>query len=254
MRTSVTRQGPIGLTRAAAAYLMVIFLPLAVPAIGFAQTCGGSGNPPCSGTFLNGYYDTAERSSDNGTGTGDNILRLNNPTRGNGTLCAMIYVFDDDEEMGECCGCPLSPDKLLALSVKGDLTSNWAVFGPEGLDNDSGVIDIISATPDHTTGEPPCSSAQGCNGGCDPTNSPAAATIVPTPHLKGYILHTQRLAEAPLDGAGRGPVTTNLTEVPLADSGDATPGTLTYLAAQCGAIIGGSSGGGVCDCGVAGTE
>ena len=50
-------------------------------------------------------------------GAGDNILRLINPNgAANGnlagaqeqTVCAMIYVFDDDEEMGECCGCPLS--------------------------------------------------------------------------------------------------------------------------------------------------
>src|SRR5271155_5784404 len=23
-----------------------------------------------------------------------------------GQVCAMIYVFDNDQEMGECCGCP----------------------------------------------------------------------------------------------------------------------------------------------------
>src|SRR5580704_6629129 len=47
---------------------------------------------------------------DNG-GNGDNILRLINPN-GNanpsfgpiGEVCAMIYVLDDDQEMGECCG------------------------------------------------------------------------------------------------------------------------------------------------------
>lgn len=47
----------------------------------------------------------------------DPVIRLINPNgAANGnlagakeqTVCAMIYVFDDDEEMGECCGCPLS--------------------------------------------------------------------------------------------------------------------------------------------------
>jgi hypothetical protein len=49
-------------------------------------------------------------------GNGDNILRLishnGNANAAFGAVtdaCAMIYVFDDDEEMGECCGCPLSP-------------------------------------------------------------------------------------------------------------------------------------------------
>jgi hypothetical protein len=49
-------------------------------------------------------------------GHGDNILRLINPN-GNANrsfglvkiVCAMIYVFDDDQDMGECRGCALSP-------------------------------------------------------------------------------------------------------------------------------------------------
>jgi hypothetical protein len=39
--------------------------------------------------------------------------------------CAMIYVFDDDEEMVECCGCPLSSADVQYFSVAHDLTANW---------------------------------------------------------------------------------------------------------------------------------
>lgn len=153
MSMSKRRRVSLELISAAALFAIV-----AMPAAVGAQTCGGEGNPPCSGTFLNGYYDTAEPPAQNGSGAGDNILRLNNPTRANGTLCAMIYVFNDDEEMGACCGCPLSPDKLLSLSVQQNLTSNW-VISP-GI-TDAGIIDIISATPDHTNQAPPVSLKRG---------------------------------------------------------------------------------------------
>ena len=33
-------------------------------------------------------------------------------------VCAMIYVFDDDEEMGECCGCPRARRSLATFSVR----------------------------------------------------------------------------------------------------------------------------------------
>ena len=39
--------------------------------------------------------------------------------------CAMIYVFDNSEEMGECCGCPITPAQRLSFSVEHNLLSNW---------------------------------------------------------------------------------------------------------------------------------
>ena len=51
----------------------------------------------------------------NTTGEGDNIIRLINPNGAANsnlagaqpqTVCAMLYVFDANQEMGECCGCP----------------------------------------------------------------------------------------------------------------------------------------------------
>jgi hypothetical protein len=246
MSMSMRRRVWLELIGAAALFAIVAIV---LPAIALAETCGGSGSSPCSGTFLNGYYDVVEPAAQNGSGAGDNILRLNNPTRANGTLCAMIYVFDDDEEMGECCGCPLSPDKLLSLSVRQNLTSKWVISQD---DTNAGVIDIISAIPDQKTTNPPCSSAAGCNGGCDPTNLP---TIVPTPHLKGYLLHNQQLAVSAAGLFGfRVGQSINLTEVPLADSGDPSPAELGFLQGECGKIIANGVGNGVCSCGPAGVE
>jgi hypothetical protein len=72
------------------------------------------------GEVLWTYFDTTGPD-----GNGDNILTLINP---NGSAnpelvddspdaCAMIYVFDDDQEMGECCGCPISPAGIETWSV-----------------------------------------------------------------------------------------------------------------------------------------
>jgi len=41
-------------------------------------------------------------------------------------LCALIYVFDAGQQMQECCGCPVSSNGLLILSVSHDLTSRAA--------------------------------------------------------------------------------------------------------------------------------
>ena len=116
----------------------------------------------------------------------DNIIRLINPNgAANGnlagakpqTVCAMIYVFDDDEEMGECCGCPLSSAQLATFSVVNNLNSNWGVGpGTEG----NGAIAIVAAAQNAPIAIGSSSNSQGCaitqsgacNLGCDPTNTP----------------------------------------------------------------------------------
>ena len=79
--------------------------------------------------------------------SGDNIIRLVNPNGGaDGNLagvkpqpvCAMIFVFDDDEEMGECCGCPLSSAQLATFSVIQNLTSNWGIRVARGRNRRAG--------------------------------------------------------------------------------------------------------------------
>jgi hypothetical protein len=109
-------------------------------------------------TYLSGYYDTAETSSDNGTGAGDNILQLINPTEGSGNLCAMIYVFDDDEEMGECCGCALTPNDSINLSFENNLTASWR---ENTQDQQNGIVQIVSAAPNACTLT--CDPTHGCN-------------------------------------------------------------------------------------------
>ena len=110
------------------------------------------GGDPSTNPQLSGYYDIRDTDDPADTGTnGDNIIRLINPAGcGNGylsnqqcgfetDLCAFFYVFDDDQEMGECCGCAITPNELYTASVKNDLTADW---GLGSNDAQSGVVQV----------------------------------------------------------------------------------------------------------------
>src|SRR5271166_3551582 len=55
------------------------------------------------------------------SGAPDATFRVTNPGTSNGNLCAMVYVFDNDQQMDECCGCITTPDGLRTFSVTKDL-------------------------------------------------------------------------------------------------------------------------------------
>lgn len=83
-------------------------------------------------------------------GAPDATVRIDNPgtveTEGGGSpesLCAMIYVFDNDQQLSECCGCVVTPNGLRTLSVSKDLTSNPLT----GVVSNNGVIKIVSGLP-----------------------------------------------------------------------------------------------------------
>lgn len=186
------------------------------------------------GSALFGYYDV-----DGFTGTGDSILRLINPS-GNANIgfgpvvnsCAMIYVFDDQQEMGECCGCPLSPSQLATFSVEKNLLSDWAL--PETPEQ--GSIAIRSTSINATGCQSfafPGNTNPACNGGCDPTIGPTGGT----PTLLGSITHVQDIDNP-----------STITEVSLFDNGTGNDINNTYLIEQCGALLGNASGGGICNC------
>jgi hypothetical protein len=63
-------------------------------------------------------------SNANTSGAPDATLHIINPGTTFGTICPDIYVFDDHQEMSECCSCSLSPDSIRTLSVNTDLTNN----------------------------------------------------------------------------------------------------------------------------------
>ena len=204
----------------------------------------------------------------NNEGEGDNIIRLINPNgAANGnlagaksqTVCAMIYVFDDDEEMGECCGCPLTSAQLATFSVNQNLTSNFGIPGEPGaqisVENAYGALAIVAA-PQNAPVVPfsdPSGNGQGCaisqsgacNLGCDPTNTPGYSVTAGS-NLLGSITHSQGVQVGPEGNQDVSPV--EITETAFSDDGSGDPTNLVYLQAQCGALVGNGTGGGICNC------
>jgi len=147
-------------------------------------------------------------------GAPDATVRINNPGSTNGNLCAMIYVFDSNQEMNECCGCITTPDGLRTISVHSGLTNNplTTVVG-------TGDIKIVSA---EVNGYP-----------CDPTSN-----VVPSGGLNSWATHIQNKV-----GTGFPVTETSFTYSALSE------GELASLQADCYFTVRLGSGRGVCSCG-----
>jgi hypothetical protein len=150
-------------------------------ATAFVPSVGGYGGPGSSG------------------GTGDALLRIVNDGVGgllgapgatpaldptpvvSRNVCANIYVFNDVQELQECCSCPLTPNSLLTFSVINDLTSN-PLNQQESLS--AGVIKIIGSETGIQFDD--CS------------NTPGAVTAATfrtvSPGLHAWINHTETMA------------------------------------------------------------
>jgi len=145
----------------------------------------------------------------------DATVRIDNPGYTYGNLCAMIYVFDADQQLTECCGCVETHNGLRTLSVKHDLTSNPLT----GVISNNGVIKIVASAVN--------------NSPCDPT-----ANVAPKANLRAWVTHIQNAVGAAYP----------ITET---ESSDSTLGAteLANLQAQCAFISILGSGHGVCTCG-----
>ncbi len=107
-------------------------------ALAFSSGARAQDNP-----FALGYYSNA-----NTAGAPDGTLRLVNDgnvndASPNGDLCASIYVFDNNEELQECCSCRVTPNGYLALGVNTQLTANPLT----GRKLTRGVIKVVSSNP-----------------------------------------------------------------------------------------------------------
>ena len=91
---------------------------------------------------------------------------LGNPAQGT-DLCALIYVFDANQQLSECCGCFVSANALMTLSVNANLTNNPLLGGLLH----TGVIKIVSSV---------------AAAPCDPTK------ITPTTTLRSWATHIQK--------------------------------------------------------------
>ncbi|QNI30915.1 hypothetical protein H7849_17595 [Alloacidobacterium dinghuense] len=153
--------------------------------------------------------------SNNAAPAPDATVRIDNPGLTYGNLCAMIYVFDADQQLTECCGCVETHNGLRTLSVRRDLTSNPLT----GKVSTNGVIKVVSAAVN--------------NSPCDPT-----ANVSPKANLRAWVTHIQNPVGAAFP----------ITET---ESSDSTLGAteLANLQAQCAFVNILGSGQGICSCG-----
>jgi hypothetical protein len=153
--------------------------------------------------------------SNNAAPAPDATVRIDNPGLTYGNLCAMIYVFDADQQLTECCGCAETHNGLRTLSVRSNLTSNPLT----GVVSRNGVIKIVSAAVNDSP--------------CDPTSN-----VKPTANLRAWVTHVQNAVGTAWP----------ITET---ESSDSTLGAteLANLQAQCAFVNILGSGQGICSCG-----
>jgi hypothetical protein len=153
--------------------------------------------------------------SNNAAPAPDATLRIDNPGLTYGNLCAMVYVFDADQQLSECCGCVETHNGLRTISVRSNLTSNPLT----GVVSRNGVIKIVSAAVN--------------NSPCDPTSN-----VKPTANLRAWVTHIQNAVGTSWP----------ITET---ESSDSTLGAteLANLQAQCAFVNILGSGHGICSCG-----
>ena len=176
------------------------------------------------------------------------IIRLANPVGSpvppfgpNYDVCAMIYVFNDNQNMGACCGCPISADGLATISVLDDLVSNWGLYDKTAAG--SYVNIVATQAPDTVAVLPGTGSDNGegclpnvtkaCHLGCDPTlaYSPSGALVGSTTTVRQIGISAPQLTEIPLEiDTGR----------------DAA--RLHYMQRQCASLLANGSGTGACSC------
>jgi hypothetical protein len=166
------------------------------------------------GTELQNYFSNAN------AGAGTAYINITAPLEGaptatapyarEGELCAMIYVFNTEQSLQACCGCPLTADGLLTLNISTQVAVN-AVTG--GLIHD-GSVRIISSLPNSTPA--PYGDTQpayaGCDSNtsvcCDPTAAAEGFALAPTPELIAWGDHiqttqiTETIFQADVPGTG----------------------------------------------------
>jgi len=170
----------------------------------------GLGVASAQDVFKINYFSNA-----NYSGAPDATVRIDNPGLTYGNLCAMIYVFDYDQQLTECCGCQESHNGLRTLSVNRDLTGNPLT----GVFSKNGAIKVVSAAVN--------------NSPCDPTEN-----VTPTANLRVWATHIQNKVGASY------PVTET-------ESSDSALGAteLANIQAECFFLNLLGSGHGICSCG-----
>jgi hypothetical protein len=175
-----------------------------------SDSVAGSANVTVKPVLTVSYFSNAHTS-----GVADATVRLTNPGVTGGNLCAEIYVFDQSQQLSECCGCLVSPDGLQTLSVNTDLTGNPLT----GVQSTTGVVKIVPADA-------------AVNPSCNPT------AIAPKASLVEWSTNIQQQSASAF-----AMTETTFQLGPLGDD------ELAALQNQCSSSFSLGSGQGVCSCG-----
>jgi hypothetical protein len=197
-------------------FLLFLALMLGVASSAFAQGAVGDGS-----VYFVTYYSnanvsvpTVKKSGTTGVAP-DAVVRVINDGDTGGNLWASYYVFDDSQELQECCSCFVSPDGINSEDVNYDLLGNVLT----GKATSKGVIKVISSSVGDAT-----------------ANKPTAG-------LRGFATHIQIANPNANGGSGAYFV----TEAPLADANLAS-GEETMLELLCKFAVILGSGRGTCSC------
>jgi len=209
---------------------------------------------PVTDTQKTNYIPNANVAGSNQVNVTDTFER-NGSTQAE-IICAGFFVFDENEALQECCGCPVSEDGLLTVDVDGassgasvgDLVSNpfIAPSGPVALAFANIKIVSFSVNPPSILG------GQVPNV-CDATGGTYPEGQYPFPQLKGFNNTEVNAAVLTLTPSLRAWAThlqnqTNLTESEFRDAPLSQQDANNY-AEWCGDIQQEGSGRGVCSCG-----
>src|SRR5450432_2932823 len=142
-----------------------------------------------------------------------------------GDLCAMIYVFDAQQELTACCGCRVTPNGLQTINVR----TQHVVDTLTRVTPNTGVIQIISGAP---TGSNPIKNHNN-DAACDPT------TVTLSDELEAGVTHVQNKVGTAF------PITETQS-----DEEELSSDEFGNLQGDCAGAIKLGSGYGRCDCGV----
>jgi len=171
--------------------------------------------------------------ANNVSGAPDATVRIDNPgTDGAANLCAMIYVFQNDQQLAECCGCLVTANGLRTLSVTNDLTNN-PLTGPATIPP-NGVIKIVSAAVNGGGVTPPCDAS-----GFTTSFGFSQENVAPIPSIRAWGSHIQNKVGSAYP----------ITETEFSDATLSAAELEDNLENQCAFTQHLGSGKGVCTCG-----
>ncbi len=195
-------------------------------------------------------------------------LELDSATTQPEVICAMFYVFNPQQALQECCGCPVTADGLLTLSINAappgitDLVStavSQATVPPSILQN--GTIRILSTTTNASLANPPIYDNSYCTGAGTPSLCCTGTNSGTCPVNGAYCDPKSRLCCDPTGGASNTltlqptvrawathPQTVALTEEEFLDIPSASTDA-NDLAALCSDVQQLGTGLGICTCG-----